>query len=92
MSTNLFVVIVTLFGAIVHAADFKAAYVDIQRAVTEVEEGKAAKQRLQSMADQKQKGFEKEQANLKAEVEAFQKQSPTMADEPRRTKEAELQK
>ena len=73
-------------------AEFKAAYVDIQRAVQEVEEGKAAKSRLQGIADQKQKAFEKEQNALKAEVEAYTKQKPTMDDKVAATKEGELQK
>lgn len=73
-------------------AEFKAAYVDIQRAVQEVEEGKAAKTRLQGMADTKQKAFEKEQNALKAEVEAYTKQKATMDDKVAATKEGELQK
>ncbi|MGV3621203.1 MAG: OmpH family outer membrane protein [Archangium sp.] len=44
-----------LVASAAHAAEFKAAYVDIQRAVQEVDEGKAAKNRLQSLADGKQK-------------------------------------
>ncbi len=83
---------VTLFAAAAHAADFKAAYVDIQRALQETDEGKAAKSRLQAMVDKKQKDVEKEKAGLQAEVEAFQKQAPTMEDKVRSTKEQELQK
>ena len=73
-------------------AEFKAAYVDIQRAVQEVEEGKLAKTRLQGMADTKQKAFEKEQNALKAEVEAYTKQKATMDDKVAAAKEGELQK
>ena len=83
---------VLVIGAVAHAGDFKAAYVDIQRAVMEVEEGKAAKARLQKMADQKQKAFEQEQQAIKAEVDAFQKQRSMMDDKARDAKEAELQK
>jgi outer membrane protein len=81
-----------LVGSVAHAADFKAAYVDIQRAVMEVEEGKAAKSRLQKMADQKQKAFEAEQSAIKAEVDGFQKQRSMMDDKARDAKEMELQK
>ena len=81
-----------LVGAAAHAAEFKAAYVDIQRAVQEVDEGKAAKARLQSMADAKQKAFEKEQGALKTEVEAYQKQKATMDDKVAMQKETDLQK
>lgn len=73
-------------------AEFKAAYVDIQRAVQEVDEGKQAKSRLQKMADEKQKAFEKEQNALKLEVEAYTKQKATMDDKVAATKEGELQK
>jgi outer membrane protein len=81
----------TLISAAAHA-EFKAAYVDIQRAVQEVEEGKVAKARLQSMADAKQKAFEKEQNAIKAELEAYQKQKAMMDDKLAAAKEGELQK
>ena len=80
-----------LVSSVAHA-EFKAAYVDIQRAVQEVEEGKIAKARLQGMADVKQKAFEKEQNALKAEVEAYTKQKATMDDKVASAKEGELQK
>jgi outer membrane protein len=83
---------VSLFAAFAHAGEFKAAYVDIQRALQETDEGKAAKTRLQAMVESKQKGVEKEKAALQTEVEAFQKQSPTMEDKVRSAREMELQK
>ncbi len=82
----------TLFAAAAHAAEFKAAYVDIQRALQETDEGKAAKSRLQAMVDAKQKAVEKEKTALQTEVEAFQKQAPTMDDKVRSAREQELQK
>lgn len=81
----------TLISAAAHA-EFKAAYVDIQRAVQEVEEGKVAKARLQSMADAKQKAFEKEQGAIKLELEMYTKQKGTMDEKAAAAKEAELQK
>lgn len=87
-----FIAAALLAASVARAGDFKAAYVDIQRAVMEVEEGKAAKSRLQKMADQKQKAFEAEQAAIKAEVDAFQKQRGMMDDKARDAKETELQK
>lgn len=92
MSFKSLIAALTLVGAAAHAAEFKAAYVDIQRAVQEVDEGKAAKARLQSMADSKQKAFEKEQNAIKAELDAYQKQKPTMDDKVAAAKEMELQK
>lgn len=91
MSFRTTIATLALISSVAHA-EFKAAYVDIQRAVQEVEEGKAAKIRLQGMADTKQKAFEKEQNALKAEVEAYTKQKITMDDKVAATKEGELQK
>jgi outer membrane protein len=84
--------IVVLVSLTSQAADFKAAYVDVQRAVQEVDEGKAAKTRLQALVAEKQKVLEKEQTTLKAEKDAYDKQSSTMTDGARRNKEEELQK
>lgn len=84
------VVVLVSLGA--QAGDFKAAYVDVQRAVQEVDEGKAAKARLQALVGEKQKLLEKEQVALKAEKEAYDKQAATMTDQARRTKEDDLQK
>jgi outer membrane protein len=92
MSSRVFAAVLALAAGSSLAAEFKAAYVDIQRAVQEVDEGKAAKARLQAMADQKQKDFEKEQNALKAEVEAYQKQKPMMDDKVAAAKETDLQK
>lgn len=92
MSFKTFVSALVLVGSVAHAAEFKAAYVDIQRAVQEVDEGKAAKTRLQALADSKQKAFEKEKAALQAEVDAYTKQKPTMDDKVASAKEMDLQK
>lgn len=92
MSFKHLIAALALIAGAAHAVEFKAAYVDIQRAVQEVEEGKVAKARLQSMADVKQKAFEKEQNALKVEVEAYTKQKPTMDDKVAAAKETELQK
>ncbi len=92
MSFKSFVAALVLVSSTALAAEFKAAFVDIQRAVQEVDEGRAAKTRLQSLADQKQKDFEKEQNMLKAEVDAYQRQKLTMDDKVAAAKEMELQK
>ena len=86
---GLLVVLVSLTS---QAAEFKAAYVDVQRAVQEVDEGRAAKTRLQALVAEKQKVLEKEQTTLKAEKDAYDKQAAAMTDAARRTKEEELQK
>lgn len=84
--------VVVMMSVAAHAGDFKAAYVDVQRAVQEVDEGRAAKTRLQALVAEKQKTLEKEQNTLKAEKDAYDKQAATMNDAARRSKEDELQK
>lgn len=91
MSFRISLATLALISTVAHA-EFKAAYVDIQRAVQEVDEGKAAKARLQKMADEKQKAFEKEQNQLKAELEAYTRQKAAMDDKVAAQKEGELQK
>lgn len=83
---------VTLFAAGAHAADFKAAYVDLQRAIQETDEGKAAMTRLKAWVESKEKQVEKEKTAFQSEVDAFQKQSATMEEKARGAKEQELQK
>ena len=92
MSFKTLTTALVLISAVASAGEFKAAYVDIQRAVQEVDEGKAAKTRLQAMADKKQKDFEKEQNTLKAEFETYQKQKETMDPKAASARELELQK
>ena len=77
---------------IAHAAELKIAYVDLQRAFAEVDEGKAAKAKLEQMRDAKQKEIDKDQEVLKKEKETFEKQMSTMTDAARTQQGTELQK
>ncbi len=77
---------------IAHAAELKIAYVDLQRAFAEVDEGKAAKAKLEQLRDAKQKDLDKEQEVLKKEKETFEKQMATMTDSARQQQGTELQK
>jgi outer membrane protein len=77
---------------IAHAAELKIAYVDLQRAFAEVDEGKAAKAKLETMRDAKQKELDKEQEVLKKEKDTFEKQMATMTDSARQQQGTELQK
>ncbi len=81
-----------LAPGIAHAAELKIAYVDLQRAFAEVDEGKAAKAKLEQMRDAKQKEIDKEQEVLKKEKETFEKQMATMTDAARTQQGTELQK
>ena len=74
------------------------AYVDLQRAVFEVDDGKAAKNRLEQMKTERQKALDKKQKELKKLQESLEKQADFLSEEMKqkkagefRTKLAELQ-
>ena len=73
-------------------AEVKLAYVDLQRALTEIDEGRSAKARIQKMLEDKQKELDKEQEALRKEQEVLQKQASAMSEETRNQKALELQK
>jgi len=73
-------------------AELKLGYVDLQRAIMEVEEGRAAKARLQTLLEQKQKDIDKEQEVLRKEKELLDKQASAMSEETRVQKQTDLQK
>jgi outer membrane protein len=72
-------------------ADLKVGYVDLQRALSEVEEARAAKSRLQNSVNAKQKELEREQDALRKEKDTLDKQMTTMNDEARRAKQMEFE-
>ncbi|WP_426753173.1 OmpH family outer membrane protein [Myxococcus sp. Y35] len=74
------------------AAELKVAYVDLQKVMLEVDDGKAAKARLQKWLDARQKEIDKEQSALRAEKETLDKQASAMSAETKAQKEAELQR
>ena len=80
----------TLSG-IAHA-DIKLGYVDLQRALQEVAEGKEARSRLKSELDKKKSDFEAEQAKLRDDKAVLDKQGSMMSEEVRNQKFTELQK
>ncbi len=73
-------------------AQQKIGIVDYQRAVLEVDEGKAARARLEQMKDSKQKEFDKAQEVLAKEGDTLQKQAPTMTEAARTQQAADYQK
>jgi len=81
------------------AQGMKIGYVDVQRAVQEVEEGKAARARLQAELQQKRADLEKKRADLdqkRATLEKMKtdhdKQAPVLSDDAKKKKQEELQK
>ncbi len=84
--------LVCLLGATqVQAQEFRAAYVDLQRALLEVDEGARAKARLQQKLEAKQKELDREQEALRKEKELLDKQASAMSEETRLQKQTELQ-
>jgi outer membrane protein len=78
-------------GGAAQAVEFKAGYVDLQRALLEVDEGRAAKARLQKMVEEKQKDLDREQEALRKEMQTLEKQASAMSEETRIKKQTELQ-
>ena len=66
------------------------AYVDLQRAVFEVNDGKAAKQRLEEMKTQRQKALDKKQQELKKLQESLEKQAQFMKEDVKAKKSEEF--
>ena len=74
------------------AAEQKFAYVELQRAIAEIDEGKAARAKLEAARDAKQKEIDKDQEAVRKERETFEKQAATMTEATRNQKGQELQK
>jgi outer membrane protein len=83
--------------ATVHAAPAQAqqpkfAVVDLQRALTEIEEGRKAKGTLKTLFDQRQKTLDKQQEDLRVLKEGIEKQRDVLSREVYAKKVEELQK
>lgn len=74
----------------VAVAQEKLGYVDLQRALNEVEEGKAAKARLKQKFERSQAQLDKEQNALKARKEELDKKRTAMDETTLRQKAEEL--
>ncbi len=83
---------VSLFAANLAMAEVKLAYVDLQRALFEVDEGRSAKVKLQSEVERRKKEFEAEQSKLRDDKTLLDKQAATMSEDVRNQKFTELQK
>jgi outer membrane protein len=71
-------------------ADDKIAFVDLQRALEETNDGKAAKNRLKSDFDQKQKELDAKQEELKKMKEDFDKKSALMKEDAKQKMQQEM--
>src|SRR5262245_9593685 len=68
------------FGRLAHA-ESKYAFVDLQRALEETEDGKKAKAKLKSDFDRKQKELDDKQEELKKMKDALDKKAQLMKPE-----------
>ncbi|MCK6569820.1 OmpH family outer membrane protein [Myxococcota bacterium] len=71
-------------------AEVKLAFVDMQRALLEVDEGKKAKSTLEKMKSDKQRQLDGEQEALKKAKADFDTQKAMMKEDIRRQREEEL--
>lgn len=74
------------------SSDIAIAYVDLNRALNSVEDGKAAKARLKRDFEGKQKKLDEMQAGLKAKKEEFDSRKAMMKPEIKEAREEELQR
>jgi len=85
-------VLALLLGASSARAEaIKIGYVDLQRAVTETEDGKQAKAKLQGMFKEKQNELDRKQEEFKKAKEELDKQKVMLKPEVQRQREKELQ-
>jgi outer membrane protein len=72
-------------------ADDKIAFVDLQRALEETNDGKAAKNRLKSDFDKKQQELDAKQEELKKMKEDFDKKSSLMKEDAKQKVQQDMQ-
>lgn len=70
----------------------KIGYVDLEKALNDVEDGKKAKEKLKSAFQEKQKKLDKEAEDFKKKKEEFDKRAPLLKPEARDKEERELER
>jgi outer membrane protein len=73
------------------AEEMKLGFVDMQRALTETEDGRKSRAALKKVFDQKQKELDEQQDDLKKAIEDLNKKRTLLPAETVRQKDAELQ-
>ena len=73
-------------------ADAKFAFVDLQRALNETEDGRRAKSELKALFDERQTDLDQRAKEFKAKLEELDKQKEVLTPEAYQAKNAELQK
>ena len=73
-------------------AEGRIAFVDLQRALNSVDEGKLAKESLKREFEQKQKLLDDKKAEFDRMRQDFEKQAVVMSDDARKQKQGELER
>lgn len=74
------------------AAQLKIGYVDLQRALNEVEDGKKAKAKLKKEFDARQKKLDQKQESLKKQKTDLEQQGMMLSEDVKRQKVMQFQK
>ena len=82
----------TLLAAKAAHAEHKIGYVDVQRAVQEVEEGKQARARLKGEVEERRRQLDGKKAELTKLQGDYEKQAAVLSEDAKRKKQEELQK
>src|SRR4051812_38616159 len=83
---------VALVARAASAQAMKIGYVDVHRATQGVEEGKAARTRLQGELAQKRADLDKKRADIEKMKTDYDKQAPVLSDDAKRQRQEQLQK
>lgn len=92
----LLVVLAAFFGLSKFAeaapAATKVGYVDLEKALNDVEDGKKAKEKLKKEFEAKQKTLDKKVSEFKTKKEEYDKRAPLLKPEAKEKEERELEK
>ena len=80
------------FGGHASAQSMKVAWVDLQKALTQVSDGKAAKSKLEKLVKSKQGEFDKKQDDVKRLKDELETQGAMMKDDLKRQKVQDYQR
>ena len=83
--------LITICIASAHAEEFKAGYIDMQKAIQSTESGKKAKKELEGEFEKKKKDLKKKEDELKKKAENFEKKKMVLSDKVREEQQGEIQ-
>ena len=91
MKNFLALAVVLMFAGAANAAEFKLAYVDVQKAIEKTSMGKKAKEEMKKEAEKKNKELEKKKTDIDKMREDIEKKRSVLAEEAFAKRAAELQ-